>query len=125
MEFKSKSKINSGFTLITQQKANVAKTCENTDLCVNAHTVTAHMHKPTENTTVHAIQGGAAEGEVDLNKKGGTRTAVTPSDGDGNTVTSSDQQQAGGTEINLFCRRMYFIHNFFFFTKDLCLKITI
>lgn len=104
----------SDFTVITEQKATEAKASGNphTRLDKDTHTRTADVHKPSAQTITPVTQRSAKEGEIDLNKKGATaRTAVTSSNGDGDNVTSSDQERAGGTLMNFDCH---------LFTKTAC-----
>ncbi|XP_073321000.1 DNA replication ATP-dependent helicase/nuclease DNA2 [Pagrus major] len=93
-EERDKNERDSGFTVITEQKANEVKASGNPHTRPdNTLTLTAHMHKPVAQTTTPAMQTSA---EMDLNERRATRTTVTSSNGDGDNVTSSDQGQAGG-----------------------------
>ncbi|KAK9542627.1 hypothetical protein VZT92_000471 [Zoarces viviparus] len=76
----------SGFTVITEQKATEAK---------DTPTLIAHMHKPGAQTITAATKRGAKGGEIDLNEAGATVTAMTSSNEDGDNVASSDQDRAG------------------------------
>ncbi|XP_028459168.1 DNA replication ATP-dependent helicase/nuclease DNA2 isoform X2 [Perca flavescens] len=87
----------SGFTVITEQKATGVKANGNPHTCLDkdTHTLTAHMHKPSFQAITPTTQRSAKEGEIDLIKLGATRTTMTSSNGDGDNVTSSDQGRAG------------------------------
>ncbi|XP_078107030.1 DNA replication ATP-dependent helicase/nuclease DNA2-like [Sander vitreus] len=87
----------SGFTVITEQKATGDKANGNPHTCLDkdTHTLTAHMHKPSVQAITPTTQSSAKEGEIDLFKLGATSTAMTSSNGDGDNVTSSDQGRAG------------------------------
>lgn len=86
----------SGFTVITEQKATEAKASGNPHTH-SGNTLTAHTHKPVAQTITPATH---TSGEMDLNKRGATGTAMTSSNGDEDNATSSDQRQAGGTLIH-------------------------
>ncbi|XP_034727332.1 DNA replication ATP-dependent helicase/nuclease DNA2 isoform X2 [Etheostoma cragini] len=88
----------SGFTVITEQKATGAKANGNPHTCLDkdTHTLTAHMHKPSVQAITPTTQRSANGGENDVIRLGATRTAMTSSNGDGDNVTSLDQGQAGG-----------------------------
>ncbi|TKS69991.1 ATP-dependent helicase/nuclease DNA2 DNA replication [Collichthys lucidus] len=89
----------SAFTVITEQKAAEAKASGNshTHLDEDTHTLTAHVHNPNAQAVTPAMQRSKKDGEIELNVKGETRTTMTPPNGDGGSVTSSDQERAGGT----------------------------
>ncbi|TKS69946.1 ATP-dependent helicase/nuclease DNA2 DNA replication [Collichthys lucidus] len=89
----------SAFTVITEQKAAEAKASGNshTHLDEDTHTLTAHVHNPNAQAVTPAMQRGEKDGEIELNVKGETRTTMTPPNGDRGSVTSSDQERAGGT----------------------------
>ncbi|XP_036952472.1 DNA replication ATP-dependent helicase/nuclease DNA2 [Acanthopagrus latus] len=82
----------SGFTVITEQKATEAKASGNPHTH-SGNTLTVHTHKPVAQTITPATH---TSGEMDLNKRGATGTAMTSSNGDEDNATSSDQRQAGG-----------------------------
>lgn len=102
VEVKEKNDMDSDFTVITEQKASEVKASESPDShpVVDSHTVTAHMHKPTYKTSMHAVQRSTKEEEIDLNKnqKEATRTSVTSSNGSRDNGTSTSQEQAGGIQ---------------------------
>ncbi|XP_072236496.1 DNA replication ATP-dependent helicase/nuclease DNA2 [Leuresthes tenuis] len=77
----------SGFTAITEMKATEAKS---NSLDEKTYIVTAHMLRPSPQTTSPAL-----EGEVELKEIETTRTRVKEEGG--GLKTSSEQQQAGGT----------------------------
>ncbi|XP_010730652.3 DNA replication ATP-dependent helicase/nuclease DNA2 isoform X3 [Larimichthys crocea] len=89
----------SAFTVITEQKAAEAKASGNshTHLDEDTHTLTAHVHKPNAQNVTPAMQRSEKDGEIELNVKGEMRTTMTPPNGDRGSVTSSDQDRAGGT----------------------------
>ncbi|XP_044065123.1 DNA replication ATP-dependent helicase/nuclease DNA2 [Siniperca chuatsi] len=74
-----------GFTVITEEKASG-----------DPHTCLDKDTQPSAQTIAPAMQKSVKEGEIDLNKKGATRTAMTSSNGNRDNVTSSDQERAGG-----------------------------
>ena len=78
----------SGFTAITEMKATEAKS---NSLDKKTYVVTAHMLKPSPQTTPPAL-----EGDVELKEIETIRTRVK--DEGGGLKTSSEQQQAGGTD---------------------------
>lgn len=88
----------SGFTVITEQKAAEVKTNGNPHTLLNkdTHTLTAHVHKPSAQTIAPEVQRSAKEGKGDLNKEEATRTAITSQKGDKDEVPSSHQEQGGG-----------------------------
>lgn len=93
----------SAFTVITEQKAAEAKASGNshTHLDEDTHTLTAHVHKPNAQNVTPAMQRSEKDGEIELNVKGEMRTTMTPPNGDRGSVTSSDQDRAGGTMLLL------------------------
>lgn len=97
-----KNERDSGFTVITEQKAAEGRASErpHTRLDKDTRTLTARMHNPSTQAVTPAPQRSEKEGEVDLNKKGAATTAMISSNGDGGNVTSSDQEQAGGTVVH-------------------------
>lgn len=99
---KNKRNSDSGFTLITKQRATEDKASGNPRplLDNNTDTPTTHMHKPVTQTITPAMQSSAHEEETDIYKREAIRTAITSSNVDRNNVTSSDQGQAGGNTIH-------------------------
>ncbi|GLD58312.1 DNA replication ATP-dependent helicase/nuclease DNA2 [Lates japonicus] len=88
----------SGFTVITEQKAAEVKTNGNPHTLFNkdTHTLTAHVHKSSAQTIAPEVQRSAKEGQGDLNKEEATRTAMTSPNGDKDEVPSSHQERGGG-----------------------------
>lgn len=84
----------STFTVITEQRATEAKA--HTHLDEDAHTPTADKDKLNAQTVKPAMQRSEKDCAIDLKVKGETRTATTSPNGDKGSVTSSDQEQAGG-----------------------------
>jgi len=91
------SKINeyetdSGFTVITEQKATAVK---------DTRPLMAQVHRPRAQTVAPATKRSAKGGEIDRNEAGATVTATTLSTEGGHNATSSDQDRAAGTRIHL------------------------
>lgn len=76
---KSKMEMDSGFTLIAEQKAPEAKAHQGPDaaLHLNTRTTNGHIHTPSTN----GVQRGAREDEPGINKTEATRKAVTSANG--------------------------------------------
>lgn len=76
---KSKMEMDSGLTLIAEQKAPEAKARQSPDaaLHVNTRTANGRIHKPSTN----GVQRGAQEDETGINKTEATRKAVTSANG--------------------------------------------
>lgn len=112
VEGKEKKEMDSDFTVITEQKASEAKASESPESPpdVDSHAVTAHIHKPTYKTSVHAAQRSTKEEETDLNKnqKEAARTSVTSSNGGRDNGTSTNQEQAGGIQTHTGFHQVYF-----------------
>ncbi|XP_041793054.1 DNA replication ATP-dependent helicase/nuclease DNA2 isoform X2 [Chelmon rostratus] len=98
MEESDNNKKDSGFTVITEQRATEVKAKGNPRprLDEDTHTLTAHMLKSSAQAITPAAQRSAEEGEIELNKKGAARTATASSNEDGDSVTTSGHQRAGG-----------------------------
>ncbi|XP_056268651.1 DNA replication ATP-dependent helicase/nuclease DNA2 isoform X2 [Pseudoliparis swirei] len=84
------SKINeyetdSGFTVITEQKATAVK---------DTRPLMAQVHRPRAQTVAPATKRSAKGGEIDRNEAGATVTATTLSTEGGHNATSSDQDRA-------------------------------
>lgn len=94
VEVNVRNTMDSGFTLITEQKSTDTK-AENLITRLDVE-----VHQPSVQTTAHTAQDTTQERETDFNKRGITRTAVTSPNGDGDTVTSSDQEHAGGIVLD-------------------------
>lgn len=88
-EERDKDERDSGFTVISEQKATEGKATYNEG---HTQSLTVHTHKPSAQAVTPALQRSPKE-EVE----GAAITAVISSDGDGGNVTSSDQDLAGGT----------------------------
>ncbi|XP_029284528.1 LOW QUALITY PROTEIN: DNA replication ATP-dependent helicase/nuclease DNA2 [Cottoperca gobio] len=88
------------FTVITEQKANGNP---HIHLDTDTRTLSAHMHKPSAQTIPPATQRSAKGGDIDLNKAGGTRAAMTSSNGDGENVTSDEQRSGENTGMTSGC----------------------
>ncbi|XP_044202740.1 DNA replication ATP-dependent helicase/nuclease DNA2 isoform X1 [Thunnus albacares] len=97
-EERDKDERDSGFTVITEQKAAEGNASERpyARLDKDTHTLTAHMHKPSAQAVTPALERSTEEREDDLNEKGAAITAVISSNGDRGNVTSSDQEKTGG-----------------------------
>ncbi|XP_070763238.1 DNA replication ATP-dependent helicase/nuclease DNA2 [Enoplosus armatus] len=90
-EGRDEKETDSGFTVITEQKTTEEKANGNPHTHLDKDTLTL-TGQPTAQTITPATQ----EREIDLKRNGATRTAMTSSNGDGDNVTSSDQERAGG-----------------------------
>lgn len=109
---RAKNENDSGFTVITVQKATEVKASGNPHTHLG-NTLTAHTHKPVAQTITPATH---TSGETDLNERGAKGTAMTSSNGDEDSMTSSDQGQAGGTlihfdynQLNVLCMTKVFL----------------
>lgn len=102
-EERDENEKDSGFTLITAQKATASGNPP-TRLDKDTHTLSA---QPSAQTITPVTQRSAEEGEIDLNEKGATRAAVNR---DGDKATSSDQERAGGTLTHFDCRLLHVLY---------------
>ncbi len=101
-EERDKNVKDSGFTLITEQRAAEAKASGNPPTRLDKDT-----HTRTAQTITHVTQRSAEEGESDLNEKAAARTTVNR---DGNKATSSDQERAGGTLRHFDCHLLHVLY---------------
>lgn len=94
---KSKMEMDSGFTLIAEQKVLEAKARQSPDAALHLNTCTAngHIHKPSTN----GVQRGAREDETGINKTEATRKAVTSANGGQDDRTAPEP---GGGNVKQF-----------------------
>lgn len=102
-EVKNKNERDSGFTLITEQKATKAEASENpnTHLDMDTHTLTAHKHRHSEKAITYTMQRNAEEVETDPNKRGVISTAKSSSKGNQDSRMLSDEERAEGMLTHL------------------------
>lgn len=116
VEVNVRNRMDSGFTLITEQKSTDTK-AENLITRLDVE-----VHQPSVQTTAHTAQDTTQERETDYNKRGITRTAVTSPNGDGDTVTSSDQEHVGGIVLD-FVFDVFNVHQTFILQDKMLIQL--